>query len=536
MDARTHAAEAGEEAPAGAPSPETRRWTRVDRVACAVVVVAIGVTLAWTVHPWFDKANDASLYLLTARSLWAGEGFTYLGEPFVVRPPGWSAVLAPLVGAEPPPDFGLLNRVGALFGALTALATFWLTRPRLSGPLAAVLALAIWWNPGLQRLSTQPLSDVPGLALVLVALVLERTARERGGLAWHLALGLGLTLAVYVRSFALLLLPAILCGRLFGARASAEAREAREAGAPRASARGLALALALPLVAFAPWIVRNAGAEVTTPTEQVFLRSYGTAMTRVDAGDPSSERISLADFAERTRDQTGKVLATLDRRLTEAEQPGTGPLVWAWVLLAGTLVAWVRRRDATTWTALAATVVLCTYFAFKPRLVLPLYVLTTVLATEAFSALGPARLRAVLRLVVGVVLAVVAWLDFDPWSWHDEVQKDHDAYRRVTTKLVQELGPDVTLASFFGWHLGVWLPNPVYSLSIVASREGPEASLRLLEQHDVAALVFHRKSDPGDMYTNALAALGRRATQIGNFRVIRTEGFRVSGGTGSVGQ
>ena len=71
-----------------------------------------------------------------------------------------------------------------------------------------------------------------------------------------------------------------------------------------------------------------------------------------------------------------------------------------------------------------------------------------------------------------------------------------------------QVGPDAPLASFFGWHLGVFLQNPVYSLSIVASREGPEASLRLLEKHSIEALVFHRKKDPGDMYTNALGSMG----------------------------
>jgi len=502
-----------------------RPFSRFDQTALAFLVAALAVTAFWTVHPWFDKANDASLYLLTARSIAAGEGFTYLGEPFVVRPPGWSFLLAPLVGTESPPSFELLNVVGASFGALAALATFGLTRPRLGGGLAALLALAIWSNPSMQRLSTQVLSDVPGLALVLSALWLERVARERPSLVLHVGLGLLLAVAVYVRTLAVLSIPAILLGRVCARRSEATADARHDLR------RGLTVALVIPIVALVPWLVRNATADVTTPTEQVFLHSYATAMVHTDAGDPSSETIPFDDFLERTREQVDAVLGTLGERMP-LEPPDDASVACAWLLLAGVLVAWVQRRDAMTWMALATAAILATYFAFQPRLVLPLWALALILTTEAVHDLAPERLRPATRAVLAAVLALMAWHDFDAWSWHDEVRADHEAHARIASKLEGEFEPDAALASFFGWHLGVFLENPVYSLSIVASREGPEASLRLLERHDVAALVFHRKKDPGNMYTNALLAMGFPATQSGNYRVIRTQGFEVPGGGG----
>ena len=289
-------------------------WSRVDRLALIALAIALGVTLIWTVHPWFDKANDASLYLLTARSIASGEGFTYLGDPFVVRPPGWAALLSPFVGSEAPPNFQLVNLIGALFGIGASIALFWLARPRLGGPLAAVLALVIWLNPSVQRLSTQALSDVPGLALILITLVTDRAARERRSLPLHLALASVLAVAIYVRTLAVLLIPAILLGRVLSAR---------EPGTPRVVGGKLALALIVPILAFAPWVVRNANADVTTPTEQVFLRSYGTAMVHTDAGDPSSERITFAEFGERGKpaERVAAQLARKVQRFTSSAVP-----------------------------------------------------------------------------------------------------------------------------------------------------------------------------------------------------------------------
>ena len=73
----------------------TTGWTGADRwVALALTLVVLG-SLGWVVHAWYDPATDAALYVSTARSIAAGEGYAYLGAPFVVRPPGFSFALAP---------------------------------------------------------------------------------------------------------------------------------------------------------------------------------------------------------------------------------------------------------------------------------------------------------------------------------------------------------------------------------------------------------------------------------------------------------
>lgn len=465
----------------------TGAWSRADRIAALALLVAVGVSLYWTVHPWYDPATDAALYVSTARSVAAGDGYTYLGAPFVVRPPGFSFLLAPLVGATAPPAFGPLNALVAGFGAVAALGAFALTRRRLGGPLAALLALALWLNPGVQRLSSQVLSDVPGLALLVLGLVVDRAARRRGGLGLHALLGLTLTAAVYLRTLNLLLVPAIACDRLLGKRRADEAR----ARLP------LALALALPIAALVPWIVRSASIDVPTPTEQVYLHSYVTAQLHADPGDPSSPRLSPGEHARRSVEQSRQVVTELGNRLGAGDST---PIAYATAaaLLALGLLAWFRRRDTATWLLLGLGVVLGTYFAFKPRLVLPLWFLSALLAVETLHELG-ARLapRRAVRAVLALLLAAVAVVDFDPWSWRAELETAHAELARVGQRLDALVHEDASAAAPIGHDVGLFTNRPVYSLQIVAERQGPAAAIGLLERYGVTHVVQDRRRPLG---------------------------------------
>jgi len=55
----------------------------------SLVLVCIA-TLPFLVHGWFeanDETNDAAIYVACARSILAGDGYSYLGVPFTIRPP-----------------------------------------------------------------------------------------------------------------------------------------------------------------------------------------------------------------------------------------------------------------------------------------------------------------------------------------------------------------------------------------------------------------------------------------------------------------
>ena len=74
---------------------EASPWSRVDRGVFALLAAETLGSLPLLVHPWYDASGDASLYLVTAQSLLDGEGYRYLDEPFVVRPPGFSCCPSP---------------------------------------------------------------------------------------------------------------------------------------------------------------------------------------------------------------------------------------------------------------------------------------------------------------------------------------------------------------------------------------------------------------------------------------------------------
>jgi lipopolysaccharide export LptBFGC system permease protein LptF len=56
--------------------PRTR-WSTADKWAFGVLLAAVLVGLNLWVHPWYDPINDAIVYIGTAQSLAAGEGYTY---------------------------------------------------------------------------------------------------------------------------------------------------------------------------------------------------------------------------------------------------------------------------------------------------------------------------------------------------------------------------------------------------------------------------------------------------------------------------
>ena len=85
--------------------------------------------LAFWVRPGWRPEWDSAIYLLLGRSLALGEGYTYLGQPFFLRPFGlfWA-----LLGLVQPGgyDHELLNRLLFLAAVAVLAATLMVLRPR----------------------------------------------------------------------------------------------------------------------------------------------------------------------------------------------------------------------------------------------------------------------------------------------------------------------------------------------------------------------------------------------------------------------
>ncbi len=480
-------------------------------IAWPLVVLVLGasVGLALVVEPWEVTSPDAAIYVLTARSLLEGEGYSYVGEPFVLRPPGFPVLLVPVLALFGTSFLALHVWVG-LFGIACAALLFVLVAPRLGTPLAFAVAAALLLSPGYQQVSQLVLSDVPGAALALAALVLDRRARAAPPSAGReLAVGLCIAAAAYVRSVNLVLVPALLVSRVL------QRRDGADAGlATRAFVRGRVLLLVLvPLVALAPWSVRCALRRSPAPAEQVGAYTYWTAMWHADPADPGSRLLAPSELAARVPVRLVEVLANLGDRMRER---GHEPvhLLFGALLGASLVVVFARRRDAPEAYALAVFAVLLVIHGFHANLAVPVFALALAASVEVLVlVLGRLGSERFARGIVLVALAALAVHDFDPRFEYHRTDE-----RRTAARLHQELvsdcaqlerllEPDARLAAWTGWDVALHLDRPVPSLRFVAEREGLAGAVRLLRERRIDAVLVNGADEAALRLGAYLAAL-----------------------------
>lgn len=433
----------------------------------ASLVFVCLVTLPLLVHGWFgadDETNDAAMYVACARSILAGEGYSYLGAPFTIRPPGTSWLAAATM-AWRGDDWYALNLVTSLFGVLGAALLYLHAATRLPRWLAFGLALAVWASSPWQELCHQVMSDVPGAALVLLCLGLERWAAKRDAWWPGLVVGAAIGASTYMRSIAILVVPAI---------ASARVLAHHKAGGGR-WARFLLLRVA-PVAAAAwlvklPWELHVAANPPATPVEQNFLHSYSTAMWHVDGGDPSSPPRPWSEIAGRVPVRYVQVASLLGSGMATSEGSAAQIALGTLVLLLVALVAW-RRRAAPELFVLGATAVILVYFGFRDRLALPVWILALPAAFEGMVGLLG---RFHLRVAHGAALLVLlGWTGatLDPRGDWDEARRQHEYFARYAADAKELLPPDARVATPVGWHVSVFLGKPVWSLFFVVRRAG----------------------------------------------------------------
>jgi hypothetical protein len=453
-------------------------WDRRSRVLFLLLALLLLASLPFLVQSFYevsDETNDASMYILSAQALVRGEGYAYLGQPFIARPPGLSLLIAPIV-AWRGLDFAAMHLVVSLCGIAGALLFFAWCRPRVGPAVAAALALALWFNPGYQHFSNQVMSDVPGAALVLGILVTERWAARSPSARRESCLGALIGLATYVRTVCVLLLPAILA-----ARAIANCR----AGASRSPWLSFARQrLGLPSLAcvlvMLPWSVRNAVVAPPPPTDQNFIYSYWTGIFHADAGDPGSPARGLAELASIFPERARAIADLLGARLE-----GRAAAVPTWILglwiIACVAFLLVRRARSSEILFCLVGVVLVTYFGYRVRLGMPMYLVGLAAWAEVHLALvarflRPTRARAV---ITAALLALTA-LDFEGRSSRSEIEQEFERERAQARAFAEAVPPDARLGARVGWHYALLLDRPVWSLRFAIDRS-PKRNVAAME-------------------------------------------------------
>jgi hypothetical protein len=482
----------------GAPVAESGagRWSSTERTFFALFVAGLLASLLLFVHPWYDRTNDGSTYLITARALAAGEGYTYLGELFRVRPPGFSALLSLFVGGEGGTSFALLNGLVSLFGAAGVVLLYLHQRPYLGWVLALGTSIAVWLNPGYQRLCNQIMSDVPGLALLLACLLVERWASRRPSWRREIVLGLAIGVGAYGRSIAILLVPAILVARVL-------ARLLREKGDrnwPAFVLRRLAVVAVSAWLVLVPWSVAKQRGAPPPPADQTLNYSISTAMWHEDPGDPGSPRHAAGEILERVPSRLRDVSLVVGSRMQHripGSLPPEGPTALgraALTLLMGAclLTVLVRRRAPAEWLAVGVLLVVAVYFVFTDRLALPVFVFALAATVEVLGDLARrfAGTKAGTWVPAAALLLLIA-VDFAPRHDWEAIRARHRELTALASAVEQALEPDARLAAGQGFHYGVYLERPVYNLMHAVRRAGRlDAAEDIIDKYDLDTVVL----------------------------------------------
>jgi len=474
---------------------ETRSTTfsMAEKLAFTLMIFILIGSLYVLVTPWYDRTNDGSTYIVTATAITLGEGYSYLGEPFTMRPPGFSWLTAFVIPDEGGTNFASLNWMVGLFGAFCLVLFYLHQRAHLGWFLSYVLSALIWLNPGYRRLCGQVMSDVPGLAFILLSLLILRWAVKKP--VWYRFITLGVTvgLSAYVRSIAILLLPAIALAICFAQRSDDERREWKR------RLIGVALVVVSAWLVLLPWNLHQKERTTSAPAEQTLNHSIETALWHEDAGDPASPRLSLGQVLSRIPDNLGSAAQVVGSRM-QLRIPGQddstplqrgGRLALALLLAAGWAAVLIRRRAAAEWFVGGAAAVIGIYFVFTDRLALPLFIFglaaTAEFARDMLQKVGGVR---VATLVVGGALMALLIVDLPPLRNLEEIRARDVAFIEMMREVYPQLLEDARLAAGQGFHYSAYLSKPVYSLMHVARRGGSPAVESLIDRHGINTVLL----------------------------------------------
>jgi hypothetical protein len=489
---------------------EPSTWTRAQKITLAALVVGLLAALPFSVHPWYEPVNDASIYILTARSILAGEGYSYHGVPFIIRPPGFSLLIAPILHWRGN-DFFTLNLLVSLFGMGTIALMFAFWRERLGALLCLAVCLAVAFKGAWQRICNEVLSDVPGTTIMFAALLLDRRVARTRSLTGHAGLGLLIGVGMYLRTINVLLVPAILCSRLAARFFGRSDEERGIAWGP------LAAVVLIPVALQLPWDLRNAAVldEVPVPPEHVFLHSYEAAMWHTDPEDPGSPRMSLLGILGRIPTQMEELLPSIGTRLMTS-RPDPLNVGLGIAALAFWLVALIRRRGTAEFLAGGVVFSLAVYFAFKARLALPAWLLLFPMFVDTLVwLLQKARLaRPAPWIALGVVVLIGA-LDFHPFGRWPAIEQEHKNYRRVAKFCRETFSDSAPLAAPIGWHYGVYMPERrVYSMRVITARKSFEDAMARMREHGVAGVLCSTRPGEG-LYLQAYGKIYETGQKLG---------------------
>lgn len=463
--------------------------------AAGLALAAGLATLPFLVHPWFHAYWDGVYYLLGARSLAQGQGYAANGVPIVIRPPGFSLLLAPFVAGKTL-NVLLLNTLMGIVGVVGAVLLFAYARLRLGALLSLAAAVVIWLNPLYQEFSNTTMSDVPGIVFLAAILLVERTAGASPSRGRDVALGLLIGVGSLVRSNTLLVLPALAASRfLFWCL-----DRGREPLGQFLGSRVAPLA-AVVLLSGLPWLFWSRTHQPTPPADQTMNYSYSVAMWHRDRGDPGSPLVPAEEIVRRPRQRLPQLLWSLHTRLRSApasSRGAAGPWLGV-VLLAALLVQALRRREPAELFTLLYLLVVVFYFSYLERIALPVFVFSLLALLELLRDASRSLAGRAAGLGVPLAfLAVLFVLDFSPRANWPRIERGDTERAAKAETYAKCLPPEARVAMWLKANeYSLLLDRPMYVLYFAHRRNPSAAALeRLIDTYRVDTVVLEPEMPP----------------------------------------
>lgn len=299
-----------------------------DRLVVPALVgwMALVFGLVW--NPWWIPSGDAEAFIVTARNLLDGRGYTFNGAPVAMFPPGWPIVLAGLLALT---DQYLWLKTMQIACMAVFILTSYATLRRFVAPttagLACALAVVLW---PLYPLTIWLHSDALFCALAgILGLMCACWGDGRLGRWWIVVILLGMALAVFVRWAALphaIVLAALMPG-------SGTDTDPRRRTWPYVLPRHVLAAIGIVIVALATFVVlREALAAKASPGPAVMaspIRAVTNPLARLEI----SQEVVAPDLLVKPEDPLMPPLLDL------AHRAGKIPRWFSWTLFAPLRVA-----------------------------------------------------------------------------------------------------------------------------------------------------------------------------------------------------
>lgn len=383
-----------------------------------VVFLSIGILYICSLSGNWKPEWDSAYYLMIAKSLIAGDGFSYLGYPCLKIPFGFPVLIAPVLWLCKY-SFFWLNVYMLVFAFCAFTAVFLYCYRQFSLLYAALVTILTGWSCLVLTYSSYIMIDIPYLASSFLALYFMRLYTQRPGLRYGLLTTVFVLISFFLRTIGIALAAGMVLFLFLKHREMLKSIQ-------------LVFLAILFLIPSVWWVAHNNSVEIDTgdPVWQLveFVTSKEEAK-RYRFDDPMIQVNGPVDIIKRGVINAGYYAGVMFSLVSainvdlKKENLLNHPL-WLFVLiglvatlvLAGFIQSIVKKKTVLDMYVLFYLCVLLTWSAREPRYLIPVlpalihYFLTGLNVLETFIGYLLPKTKIILtKVTLWSTIVILAW-------------------------------------------------------------------------------------------------------------------------------